>query len=85
MLTPVVLPELGADADTVRVSSWLVDIGDTVEEGDRLVEVLIRGITFDVPAPSAGRLTRIEKFGGSAVRAGDILGWIEALPATESS
>ena len=51
---PVVLPELGAL--TVRLSVWFAEPGDPVYEGDRLVEVLAGGATFDVSAPATGRL-----------------------------
>ena len=83
MLTPILLPELGAGDEVVRISCWLVDVGDGVETGDRLVEVLMPGIAFDVPAPAAGVLTRMEKSCDAVVVPGDILGWIE-LAAEES-
>jgi pyruvate/2-oxoglutarate dehydrogenase complex dihydrolipoamide acyltransferase (E2) component len=76
MPSPVVLPILGTETE-IRVSSWLVDLGDHVEAGDRIVEVLMRGITFDVSASVAGILTEIVKPLDSVVRAGDTLGWIE--------
>ena len=76
MLSPVVLPDLGTETE-IRISSWLNDLGDHVEAGDRIVEVLMRGITFDVSASVAGVLTGIVKPLDSVVRAGDTLGWIE--------
>jgi pyruvate/2-oxoglutarate dehydrogenase complex dihydrolipoamide acyltransferase (E2) component len=51
---PIVLPELGTHP--VRLSVWFAEPGDTVYEGDRLVEVRIGGATFDVSAPASGRL-----------------------------
>jgi pyruvate/2-oxoglutarate dehydrogenase complex dihydrolipoamide acyltransferase (E2) component len=79
MSIPIVLPELGAGGADVRVSSWLVDLGDEVDAGDRVVEVLLPGATFDVPAPAAGILTGIARPVDSVVRSGDTLGWIETL------
>jgi len=76
MLSPVVLPDLGTETE-IRISSWLVDLGDYVEAGDRVAEVLMRGITFDVAASAAGILTEIVKPLDAVVRAGDTLGWIE--------
>ncbi len=78
MTTPIVLPELGAGDEPVRVSCWLVDPGEAVLAGDRVVEVLVRGMTFDVSAPAAGVLSRIEKSDNSVTAAGDVLGWIDA-------
>jgi 2-oxoglutarate dehydrogenase E2 component (dihydrolipoamide succinyltransferase) len=75
-MSAIVLPELGV-REEVRVSCWLVDPGQRVEVGDRVVEVLVRGMTFDVAAEQAGVLQRIEKPFDAPVAAGDVLGWIE--------
>jgi len=77
MQTSLVVPELGVVDDPIRVSCWLADAGDSVAEGDRTVELLIRGIIFDVAAPAAGILNRIEEPPDSIVSSGDILGWLE--------
>ena len=76
MPTPIELPDLGAGNETVCVSCWLVDPGEVVIAGDRVVEVLIKGITFDVAAPVSGILTKIEKSLDTRIVPGDILGWI---------
>jgi pyruvate/2-oxoglutarate dehydrogenase complex dihydrolipoamide acyltransferase (E2) component len=77
MVVPIVLPELGVRDGAARISCWLVDLGDHVDAGDRIVEVLVPGITFDVNSPAAGVVTRIDKQFESTVKTGDILGWIE--------
>lgn len=81
--TPIALPDLGAGSLATRVSMWLADIGETVHAGDRLVEVLLPGMTFDVASPATGRLARIERFIDAVVRPGDVLGWIEPAEADE--
>ena len=80
MTTAILLPELGTGGERIRVSSWLVEPGDAVEVGDRVVEVLMRGITFDVSSHAAGVITRIEKPFDSEIAPGDVLGWIEEGP-----
>ncbi len=77
MTVSVTLPEIGSREATIRISCWLVYPGETVEKGDRIVEVGIPGAIFDVESPATGLLTRIEKSFDSIVAAGDILGWIE--------
>ena len=77
MRTPVILPDLGAGDEELRVSCWLVDLGDAVDAGDRIVEILLDGMTFDVTAEQSGFVTRIERHLDSVVRSGDVLGWIE--------
>ena len=68
-------PDLGAEGP-VRVSAWLVDVGETVRAGDRLVELLLPGLTYDVPAPVEGWLVEIRAGANRDVGPGDVLGCI---------
>ena len=79
---PIKLPDVGAGEQSVRVSSWLTQLGEEVLAGEAVVEVLIKGITFDVEAPVSGTLRRIDCFENHAVVAREVLGWIE--PARDS-
>jgi pyruvate/2-oxoglutarate dehydrogenase complex dihydrolipoamide acyltransferase (E2) component len=76
MRTPVLLPELGAGP--VLLSLWLADPGERVYEGDRLVEVLAAGATFDVPAPVTGRLVERHAWPRDRLVPGQVLGVMEA-------
>jgi 2-oxoglutarate dehydrogenase E2 component (dihydrolipoamide succinyltransferase) len=78
MRTPLTLPDLGVRDEELRVSCWLVDLGDAVDEGDRIIEILLDGITFDVLAERSGILARIDRPLDSVVRTGDVLGWLES-------
>ena len=73
---PVLAPDLGT-ADAVRLSGWLVEVGETVRAGDRIVELLLPGVTYDVPCPATGRLVETALPTGAGVRAGDVLGYVE--------
>jgi pyruvate/2-oxoglutarate dehydrogenase complex dihydrolipoamide acyltransferase (E2) component len=77
MGVPIRLADVGAQGRSVRVSAWLADPGDLVEEGDSVVEVLLAGMTFDVPSPAHGVLSRITMPLDAVVAPGDILGWVE--------
>jgi pyruvate/2-oxoglutarate dehydrogenase complex dihydrolipoamide acyltransferase (E2) component len=77
MQDPLVVPELGVGDESLQVSGWLIEPGEDIEPGDRLVEILCDGLTFDVSAKQTGVLARIERPLGAAVRVGDVLGWIE--------
>lgn len=72
MAAPIILPELGAAP--VWLSAWFADLGDAVYEGDRLVEVLIGGATFDVPAPATGRLAEKRALPREPLQPGQVLG-----------
>lgn len=78
---PIILPDLGAGDQPLRLSAWFVEPGDEVEPGDRVVEVLVAGMTCDIPSPAAGRISRLEKELDANVHPGDVLAWIE--PAKE--
>ncbi len=76
MRADVILPELGAGPASLSV--WFADLGDVVYEGDRLVEVLVGGATFDVAAPATGRLAEKRALPNDAVCPGQVLGVVEA-------
>jgi len=75
-IVKVCLPDLG-DVDAVRVVEWRVGVGGTIAEDEDLVEVETEKTAFVVPAPAAGRLTRITAPAGATIRIGDVLGEIE--------
>jgi len=75
MRTPVVLPDLGADP--VALSLWFAGVGDSVFEGERLVEILASGATFDVSAPVSGKLVERLAWPGDVLRPGQVLGILE--------
>lgn len=57
MSTQIILPDLGDDAEnTVTVSAWMAKIGDTLAQGDDLLEITTDKAAFCVPAPQAGTL-----------------------------
>lgn len=75
MQAPILLPDLGATPATL--SAWFADVGDHVFEGDRLVEVLVAGATFDIPAPATGQLVEQRAFQADRLDTGQVLGTIE--------
>ena len=72
MPTPILLPDLGTAP--VVLSVWFAAVGDRVYEGDRLVEVLVDGATFDVPAPATGRLAEKSAYPDDRLAPGQTLG-----------
>ncbi len=76
MRSPVVLPDLGASP--VRLSLWFAAPGETVFAGDRLVEVVVAGATFDVSAPATGRLVERLAWPRDLLTPGQVLGVVES-------
>jgi 2-oxoglutarate dehydrogenase E2 component (dihydrolipoamide succinyltransferase)/2-oxoisovalerate dehydrogenase E2 component (dihydrolipoyl transacylase) len=71
----IVLPDLGAAAAVLSV--WFVSPGDSVYAGDRLVEVVAGGATFDVPSPATGCLAERWVFPDDPLTPGQVLGVVE--------
>jgi pyruvate/2-oxoglutarate dehydrogenase complex dihydrolipoamide acyltransferase (E2) component len=85
-LEAVVLPELGTGPDVpIVVSHWFAERGDEVWEGDRLVEVLVGPATFDVPAPTSGRLAVIHGLEDDRVTPGMVLGLVAVMEDGEGA
>jgi pyruvate/2-oxoglutarate dehydrogenase complex dihydrolipoamide acyltransferase (E2) component len=75
MRCEIVMPDIGAV--NIHLSAWFADVGDEIFEGDRLIEVLVEGATFDVSAPVSGRLIEQQVLVGEPIGVGQVLGMIE--------
>ncbi len=72
------LPDLGEDAGTsAKVTFWYFEVGDRVEEGQDLVEMMTDKATFNVPSPATGKLTEIRVLEDGEANVGDVLGTME--------
>src|SRR5579871_5584772 len=83
------MPPLGQTSDELRVLAWLKREGETVREGEPLLEIETDKATLEVEASTAGTLLRTLCGEGERVSAGTILGWLgfpgEALPEAEAA
>jgi pyruvate dehydrogenase E2 component (dihydrolipoamide acetyltransferase) len=79
MRTAITLPDLGVlNGARVTLSAWFALPGDRVLEGDRLVEVLTEGATFDVPCPASGCLVERRALPRDVLTTGQVLGVVES-------
>jgi pyruvate/2-oxoglutarate dehydrogenase complex dihydrolipoamide acyltransferase (E2) component len=69
-------PDLG-DTDKIELLKWFVNVGDVVEEGDELVELVTDKAAFPVESPLPGKIVQILKLVGSIVQKDEILGVLE--------
>ncbi|MFB0872211.1 MULTISPECIES: biotin/lipoyl-containing protein [unclassified Sphingobium] len=63
----VVLPQYGMGMQDGEIVRWMKAVGDSVAEGETLVEVEAAKTTVEVPAPVAGTLTRLIAAEGETV------------------
>jgi 2-oxoglutarate dehydrogenase E2 component (dihydrolipoamide succinyltransferase) len=71
------VPPLGESIVEATVARWLKREGDTVSQGETLVELETDKITVEVPALQAGVLAKQAHKEGDVVKVGDELGEIE--------
>lgn len=79
MRIPIRVPDSPPN-EPMRLGEWSVDVGDVVESGDALAELISAGYTIDLITPSAGTLQQVLRQPDQPVSSGDILGWIESEP-----
>jgi pyruvate dehydrogenase E2 component (dihydrolipoamide acetyltransferase) len=59
MSTNVIMPQMGESIAEGTVTKWLKKVGDRVERDEPLFEISTDKVDAEIPAPSAGVLTRI--------------------------
>lgn len=81
MKIEVRLPDLGEDSvQTVTISAWLAEIGQRLNEGDDLLEIVTDKAAFCVPCPRPGALAEVFVREGDEIRVGDVLCVLEVQP-----
>jgi len=71
------VPSVGESITTVEVGEWVKAEGDWVAKDESIVTVDSEKATVEVPAPSAGRLSKILKRKGEPANVGDVIGEID--------
>lgn len=78
MLTEIKVPEDEWEDDKeVVVSSWFIEDGEEVSEGELLVELMVEKVQFEIVAPTAG-VVSIQKQEDEVVRKGTTIATIKA-------
>jgi len=72
-MTDVLLPPLAEGVDKANVSYWYKSAGDSVNEGEDLVELVTDKATFNLPAPASGVLKECVAAEGDEVKVGQVL------------
>ncbi|MEK7712094.1 MAG: 2-oxoglutarate dehydrogenase complex dihydrolipoyllysine-residue succinyltransferase [Pseudomonadota bacterium] len=75
------IPLLSESVSTATLMAWHKKEGDFVERDEILIEVETDKVVFEIPAPAAGRLTRIVKPEGAAVISDDVIAELDTAAA----
>ena len=73
MTSKVFAPLIGEGVEELSIVEWKKKLGDSVEEGEALVEVESDKVVTEVTSPAAGILLEMMAQGGDTVRAGSVL------------
>ena len=76
-MTEVKLPHIAEGVDKANVSYWHRAAGDSVKEGEDLVELVTDQATFNLPAPVSGIVKEVLVNEGDEAKVGQILAKIE--------
>ncbi len=71
------LPQMGESVAEATITSWLKEIGDTIEADDSVVEIATDKVDSDVPCDVSGVLVEILHEVDAVVRVGDTMAIIE--------
>ena len=87
MAIEIKVPALGESLVDAVVGQWLKGEGDSVSQGETILELETDKVNLDVTAESDGVLSAIQKQEGDVVTVGEVLGTLDSdgAPATASS
>ncbi|MBA3756527.1 MAG: 2-oxoglutarate dehydrogenase complex dihydrolipoyllysine-residue succinyltransferase [Nitrosomonas sp.] len=77
MLVEVKVPMLSESVAEATLVTWHKKTGEYVERSENLIDIETDKVVLELPAPSAGVLTKILKKDGATVTSGEIIATIE--------
>jgi 2-oxoglutarate dehydrogenase E1 component len=77
----IVTPTGGESVTEGTILEWSVKVGDTVKEGDTVVEISTDKVDMELPAPVSGTVTEILFGEGDTVTVGQTIGRMQAAAA----
>ena len=74
------LPQMGESVEEATITSWLKNVGDTIEVDDIIVEVATDKVDSEIPCDVSGVITEILFAKDSVVKVGQVMAIIETEP-----
>ena len=75
------VPEVGESITEVMIGAWKKREGEAVAADESVVEIESDKATVELPAPSAGTITKVLKASGERAVVGEVIGYMEASVA----
>ncbi|WP_168121018.1 2-oxoglutarate dehydrogenase complex dihydrolipoyllysine-residue succinyltransferase [Paenibacillus sp. HB172176] len=77
-MAEIIVPELGESISEGTITKWFVKEGDTVNQGDVLLELETDKVNIEISADSSGVVASIARGDGDVVQVGEAIGSIGA-------
>ena len=84
-LVDIVTPTGGESVTEGTILEWAVKVGDTVKDGDTVVEISTDKVDMELPAPAAGTITEILAAEGDTVTVGQVIARMTAGAGADAS
>jgi 2-oxoglutarate dehydrogenase E2 component (dihydrolipoamide succinyltransferase) len=79
------IPAVGESITEIQINEWLKSEGDSVKQDEALAVIDSEKATFDLPAPNAGKLTKILHQAGETVPVGTSVAQLEVEGEADKS
>jgi len=73
-MAEIIVPELGESIAEATITKWFVKEGDSVNQGDVLLELETDKVNVEISADSSGVVSGITKADGDTVAVGEVIG-----------
>jgi pyruvate dehydrogenase E2 component (dihydrolipoamide acetyltransferase) len=78
------IPKVGLVMESARLVRWLKNVGDSIFQGEPLLELETEKTVITIEATVSGRLVQVLLEGDQEARVGDRIAWIESEAASNS-
>ncbi|MDF2724214.1 MAG: dihydrolipoamide succinyltransferase, partial [Paenibacillus sp.] len=75
-MSDIKVPEMGESITEGTIAKWYVKVGDTVNQGDMLLELETDKVNLEVNADRSGVIAELRKEAGDVVQVGEVIGAI---------
>lgn len=81
MAVELKVPTVGESITEVQIGEWLKGEGETVAQDEAVVMIETDKVTVELPAPIAGRITKVTRKAGDTAQVGEVVGYMEESAA----
>ncbi len=79
MTADIMIPEIGEGVTEATIVAWHKALGETIQEGELIVEVMTDKVNIEIDCPASGVLAEILHQADEEVRVGTIIGRLNPI------